>query len=239
MSSDCIAIIAHDPEKSTDLAEIEPLIGKKNVRYLGRSLLFDTLSIGLSLPKVDIAVYFGPSGSRDKFEQMIELFAKEENHRQRKIDISRIKLYQQTSPIMINTIADSFRELFDIGYKNVIMMGTHCAALNSSLVRAGFLLLKDKNIVIGPSFSGRYYIFGMSKCIPEVFAGVHWESRDFYVRLGKNIEAIGASSQEMELSYEVYSPSELNQLSGDIQFWRNVDDCDTAYHTERFLRSLS
>ena len=238
MNSECIIIIANDPENSSDLAELIPTLGKKKTSYLGRAMIFDTLATCLEIPNVDIAVYYHPANSKERFEKMIDLFSHEEKDHSIKANVKNIKLYLQSANRMVETISNAFKDIFDMGYKRVIMMGAYCIPLDKSLLKAGFILLKDKDVVIGPSFSGRYYLFGMSKCMLEVFEGVYWKSNDFYIRLGENLKAAGAKVQELELSYEVYSPDVLNQLITDIECWRSIGNDRTAYHTERFLRTL-
>lgn len=238
MNSECIVIIANDPEESEDLKTIESVIGKKKSGYLGRAMIFDTLAVCLSMPKTDIAFYYHPAGSKECFEKMINLFTREEKDKSIKSRVNRIKLYPQKANRPILNISNAFKDVFDQGFKRVIMMGAYCIPINKSLLKAGFILLEDNNVIIGPSFSGRYYIFGMSKYMPEVFDGVRWENNDFYVRLGNNIKDANAKVQELEISYEIYSPDELNQLIADIECWRSVGDDRTAYHTERFLRTL-
>jgi len=239
MNSECIVIIANDPEESADLHDIESILGKNNTCYLRRAMFFDTMDSCLRMPDVDVAVYYSPVKSKEHFEKMLELFSHEEKDKSIESRVKEIKLYPQESETMIENISNAFENIFGKGYKRVIMIGSYCIQLNSSLLYPGFLLLNKKNVVIGPSFSGRYYLFGMSKYVPGIFGGVHWESDDFYVRLGKNLDNAGVSVQELELSYEVYSIEELNQLIGDIGCWRSVGDEKTAYHTEKFLRTLS
>ena len=239
MSCECIVIIANDPEMSDDLQAMEADLGKRKTAYLSRAMFFDTLSLCLSIPGVDVAVYYSPSQSKERFESMIELFYHEEKDKSIQDRSRNINLCPQNYNSKIENISSAFVNVFNDGYKRVIMIGAYCIPLDMSLLTAGFILLKEKNVVIGPSFSGRYYLFGMSKCMPEVFEGVTWESNDFYVRLGENLLNANATVQELELSYEVYTTDELNQLIGDIECWRSVGDDRTAYHTERFLRSLN
>ena len=239
MSSECIVIIANDPELNNDLQAIESNLGKRKTAYLSRAMFFDTLALCLRVPHVDVSVYYGPAQSKKRFESMIELFSHEEKDRSVKNKVKNIRLYSQNSKTMIENITNAFIDVFNSGYKRAIMIGAYCMPLSLSLLTAGFILLREKNVVIGPSFSGRYYLFGMSKCLPEVFENVTWESNDFYVRLGENLKASNVIVQELELCYEVYTIDELNQLIGDIECWRSVGDDRTAYHTERFLRSLS
>jgi len=238
MNSDCIVIFANDPEQSSDLSVLLEVLGKLKTYYLGRAMFFDTLALCLGIPDTDLIICYSPPDSEDRFIKMIELFAHEENSAEIKANINNIKLLPQNGNTIMEQISGAYRQVFDLKYERVTMVGAYCIPLNPQLIKAGFILLEENDIIVGPSFGGRYYLFGMSKFIPEVFDGVKWESNDFYIKLGDNIKAANAKVQELELSYEVYTPEELNQLISDINRWRSVGDTRTAYHTEKFLRAL-
>lgn len=238
MNSKCIVIFANDPEKSSDLSALVPILGKQKTAYLGRAMFFDTLVLCLSISKTDLIVYYSPNSSKDRFEQNLRLLAHEERDPELPAKLESIKLFPQRGQTIMEQISNAYAHMFKLGYKQVAMIGAYCLPLDHHLINAGFLLLNENDIVVGPSFSGRYYLFAMSKWMPQVFNGVRWESNDFYIRLNQNLKDADAKVQELELSYEVYSPDELNQLIVDIERWRSLGDDRTAYHTEQFLRAI-
>jgi glycosyltransferase A (GT-A) superfamily protein (DUF2064 family) len=238
MNKKCVIIIANDPDKSQDLKAFEPVFGKQKSFYLGRAMLFDTLTLCLSIQRTDTIMYYHPGDSKGLYQQMLNLYSHEEVDRKIVKKIESIQMIPQNGEKMMSRISDAFKKAFEMGYKQVAMIGAYCLALDHHLLNAGYLLLNDNDIIIGPSFGGRYYLFGMAKPLLNVFNDVNWESNDFYIKLNENIKQAGAKSQELELSYEVYSPEELNQLILDIERWRSLGDERTAYHTERCLRAI-
>ncbi len=239
MNSNCIVIFANDPDSGDDLKDFYPAFGKKNTTYLSRSMLFDTLVMCLSLPRTDVIVVYHPERTKSNYDKMLDIFKHEEVDTKIKKKADAIISIPQKGTRVMQRISGAFGEAFDRGYKRVAMIGAYSLAVDRHLLNAGFQLLKENDIVIGPSFSGRYYLFGMSRYIPEVFEGVTWESKDFYVKINENMKELGVSVQELEISYEIYSPDELNQLMLDIERWRSLGDDRTAYHTERFLRAVN
>lgn len=238
MNSRCIVILANDPEKSSDLSAMVPVLGMQKTIHLGRAMFFDTLVLCLGISKTDLIIYYYPSSSRERFEHCLRLFAHEERDEELIAKLDMIKLFPQNGRTIMEHISNAYAHMFDLGYKQVAMIGAYCLPLDHHLINAGFLLLNENDIVVGPSFNGRYYLFGMSKRMPQAFNGVQWESNDFYVRLNQNLKDISAKVQELELSYEVYTPEELNQLMLDIERWRSLGDERTAYYTELFLRAI-
>ena len=239
MASDCIVIIANDPESSPDLAALVRYVGKRKAFYLGRAIFFDTLALCLGMTEIDTVICYHPPSSMPHFQKLISLFAREEKNPKIESRISTLQYYPRNSDSMIDGMADAFGQMFGRDYQKVLMIGSYCAALTPGLIKAGLLLLDNNDVAIGPTFGGRYYLFGLSRLLPGIFEGVHWESNDFYVRLGENLKKAGAKTRELEISYEVYTPDELNQLIVDIGCWRNVGDRQTAHHAEKFLRTMS
>ena len=239
MNPECIVMLVSDPDRIENLANIVPILGERGTGYLNRAMLFDTLAVCLSLPNIDISVYYHPPDSGKQFRKNLDLFAREENDQSVKSKVDKIVLLPQNTVSTAGRITSAFKKSFKIGYERVIAVGTNCPSLNKTIVKAGFLLLKKNHVVIGPSFNGRYYLLGMSRHFPRVFKGIDWECQDVYVRLRSNLESMRAKVQEMELSYEVNTLDELNQLINDIECWRRVGDDKTAFHTEKFLRALS
>lgn len=238
MNNNCIVIIANDPDKCEDLAALNPVFGKQKTFYLGRAMFFDTLTLCLSMPHTDIIVYYYPQDSKNRYEHMLGLYEHEEFDDKIKKKIDNIQLFSQQGDRMMTRISHAFENVFNLGYKKIAMIGSYCIALDHHLLNAGFLLLKENDIIIGPSFNGRYYLFGMAKFTQGVFEEVNWESNDFYIRLNRNMKEARAKVQELELSYEVYTPEELNQLIMDIERWRSLGDERSAFHTERCLRAI-
>lgn len=239
MNSNCIVIFANDPDSSEDLKDFYTAFGKKNTVYLSRAMLFDTMVTCLSLPRTDVIVVYHPASTKENYDKMLDIFKHEEIDSKIKSKAEAIISKPQTGKRVMERISNAFGEAFELGYKRVSMIGAYGLATDHHLLKAGFALLQDNDIVIGPSFSGRYYLFGMSRFIPAVFEGVTWESNDFYVRINENMQQVGAQVQELEISYEVYNSEELNQLMMDLERWRSLGDERTGYHTERFLRAVN
>ena len=238
MNSKCIVIIANDPDQCEDLEAFNSVFGRQKSFYLGRAMFFDTLSLCLSIPDTDVIVYYYPESSKNRYEHMLGLYEYEELDPTIKGRIKDIRLFPQQGIKMMQRISNAFEHVFELGYDKSAMIGSYCLALDHHLLNAGFLLLKENDIIIGPSFGGRYYLFGMARLTPGIFDGVTWECNDFYIRLNQNLKEAKAKVQELELSYEVYTPEELNQLIMDIERWRSLGDERTAYHTERCLRAI-
>ena len=69
---------------------------------------------------------------------------------------------------------NAFSELFGLGYKNIVIIGSDLLELNSEDISHAFDSLKHHDIVIGPSKDGGYYLLGMKKIHENVFKNKAW-----------------------------------------------------------------
>jgi len=70
----------------------------------------------------------------------------------------------------------AFNNAFKNGYQKVVIIGSDCPEITSDLLNDAFRLLESKDVVIGPSEDGGYYLLGKSLYEPSLFDGVEWSS---------------------------------------------------------------
>jgi rSAM/selenodomain-associated transferase 1 len=69
---------------------------------------------------------------------------------------------------------NAFQELFEIGHKKVIIIGSDLLDLNEQLIKKGFRELDKNDVVLGPAKDGGYYLLGMNTLHSNVFKGKDW-----------------------------------------------------------------
>ncbi len=73
-------------------------------------------------------------------------------------------------------MSNAFKELFDQGFKRVMIIGSDCYQLQTPVIQQAINALNDNDIVIGPTFDGGYYLLGMNKYLPELFMDKTWST---------------------------------------------------------------
>ena len=76
-------------------------------------------------------------------------------------------------------IVAAFQETFSTCEK-VIIIGSDCPQLTSSVIEAAFAKLESHNIVIGPSTDGGYYLLGMDNVYPQLFQNINWSTNTVF-----------------------------------------------------------
>jgi rSAM/selenodomain-associated transferase 1 len=71
-------------------------------------------------------------------------------------------------------MARSLAETFQKNAEKVIIIGTDCPNLTSHLLTTAFEQLQTVDLVLGPAMDGGYYLIGLRRPIPELFANIDW-----------------------------------------------------------------
>lgn len=74
----------------------------------------------------------------------------------------------------------AFSILFQQGYQKIIIIGTDCFELSSSILWDAFTALDHNEAVIGPSVDGGYYLLGMRQFFPFLFEDKAWSTDIVY-----------------------------------------------------------
>ena len=70
----------------------------------------------------------------------------------------------------------TFEWHFSRGDAPVIVIGADCPAVTAATIREAERLLATVDVAIGPSVDGGYYLLGLNRREPGIFAGVPWGS---------------------------------------------------------------
>lgn len=69
-------------------------------------------------------------------------------------------------------VAAAFAE----GETRVLVVGTDCPGLSAEDLDEALRILEDRDVVLGPSEDGGYWLIGLRLPLPELFAGVAWST---------------------------------------------------------------
>lgn len=82
----------------------------------------------------------------------------------------------------------AFKLLFDQHYKSVVIIGSDCFELTSSIIDMAFDTLLEKDVVLGPALDGGYYLLGMRQLLPKLFSGKQWSTENVFNDTLKDIK---------------------------------------------------
>jgi len=83
--------------------------------------------------------------------------------------------YQEGSDLG-ERMSNAFNKVFTLGAKKAVIIGTDVPDISKNLIASSFMLLDEKDFVIGPSTDGGYYLLGMKNLNYDLFSGINWST---------------------------------------------------------------
>ena len=93
-----------------------------------------------------------------------------------------VKLIDQVGDDLGARMNRTFKTLFAQGYRQVFLMGTDVPTLPLDHFKQALTSLEKHDLALGPAFDGGYYLIGLKRPAPELFADIPW-STDQVLRL--------------------------------------------------------
>ncbi|MFT4544773.1 MAG: rSAM/selenodomain-associated transferase 1 [Bacteroidia bacterium] len=82
----------------------------------------------------------------------------------------------QIGSLLGEKMQNAFTEVFALGAKRAIIIGSDCPEISAELIDQAFEILTSKNATIGPAKDGGYYLLGMNQIQPSFFADKQWST---------------------------------------------------------------
>ena len=131
---------------------------------------------------------------------------------------------------------NAFQARFDEGYEHVAIIGSDSPSLPVAYIEQA--LNSEKDIVIGPSTDGGYYLIGMYRKPVNVFAdGMDWGSEKVLRQTLDRVKKYGSSLELLPPWYDVDRAEDLKFLKTHLEMITQTGLSDTGA-TGEFLKSL-
>lgn len=121
-------------------------------------------------------VVFDPPDERERFLALID---------------RRWELMPQIGVDLGVRLRHFFDGAFQRGATRVVAIGTDSPTMPPGYLLDAFERLNDREVVLGPATDGGYYLIGLSRPAPELFADVRWSANDV---LRQTIDRLGSLS---------------------------------------------
>ena len=91
-------------------------------------------------------------------------------------DADGFKKRLQTNAGLGEKMMQAFKDVFDAGYKKVLIIGSDCLQLTDGIIKDAFNQLHENEVIIGPAKDGGYYLLGMKNLYPYLFENKTWST---------------------------------------------------------------
>ena len=112
---------------------------------------------------------------------------------------------------MRRALQDRFAE----GYDKAVIIGSDSPSLPVTYIERA--LGSDKDLVLGPSTDGGYYLIGMRGKVVEVFDGVSWGTQKVLRETCAHLEQDGAELELLPVWYDIDNPEDLRFFQTHLQ----------------------
>ena len=134
---------------------------------------------------------------------------------------------------------EAARQSFQQGANRTVIIGTDIPSLPADHIRQAFDLLTEKDIVLGPSTDGGYYLIGLSRPHRSVFQSIDWSTERVFAQTLGRVEAAGLSLGLVPPWYDVDTPEELDFLLAHAHALECAGHPPAARHTRAYLSALT
>lgn len=112
----------------------------------------------------------------------------------------------------------AFASAFRDHAQRVVAFGTDIPALSTALLHQAFAGLAGHDVVLGPAADGGYYLIGLKRERPELFADVEWGTESVFAQTRAAIERQGLTVTLLPTLGDVDRPEDTFALRSDPRF---------------------
>ena len=194
-SDNAVILFAREPVLGLVKTRLNSFLDKETILRLYVCFLEDSLAKIQDVGNADCFVAISPEGNSEFFNQKKS---------------SCITLFSQQGNNLGEKMRQAFVDRFSQGYTRAIIIGSDSPSLPVSYIRRA--LGSEKDLVLGPSIDGGYYLIAMKDKVSEVFKSISWGTDKVLDETLQRIKDVGISFDLLPLWYDVDLPEDLKFL---------------------------
>jgi rSAM/selenodomain-associated transferase 1 len=201
-SEPIVAIVAKTPRAGAVKTRLCPPLTPGEAAALHQAFLEDTVDLVSGLGGVRGALLFTPEADEAYVAGLAPHF---------------LRLAQQ-GPDLGGRLRQAFAALFATGAPAVVALGADAPTLPPGHVRDALARLAAPGIdvVLGPSEDGGYYLVGMTRPQPALFADIAWSTPAVAAQTRARARAAGLGVAELPPWFDVDVPADLERLDASL-----------------------
>jgi rSAM/selenodomain-associated transferase 1 len=121
---------------------------------------------------------------------------------------------QQAGGDLGGRLAEAFSALLEGPGARGIVIGTDCPDLDAALIDEAFGALERADVVIGPASDGGYYLIGLARPAPGLFAGIDWSTERVLDQTMAAAAAESLSVARVRVLDDIDTPADLARWIG-------------------------
>lgn len=233
-----IAVCVQEPFEDGSSMDLGAISGD-DLKFLHQAFITDTITHALQVEDADVRLYYSDDPDRKRFVKIILDYLKNKLSGQLALAFKQqFEAIEQEKDRWGVRVEKLFEDCFETGYKNVLIVGSRTPTITPSAMTTALKMLKQSDVVFGPTPEGRYYVIGMTGGPKINLAKFDWKSPSIYSEVADAFTEKGLAWSELEIWYAVETPDELEMMVRDINQYRFEGDDLTARETEIVMERM-
>ncbi len=224
----CLIIFAKNPMPHQVKTRLIPQLSPKQAARLYRAFLMDWCETLAALPNAARIIAYTPPESLPDLQALI----------------GKDAIYiPQVGDNLGERLISATQWAAERGYPKILIVGSDSPTLPLSFVSQAIATLDSRDVVLGPSMDGGYYLIGFSavnlaKTVPFVFEDIAWSTESVFQQTVDRVLSTGATLGLLPPWYDVDTPADVAFLHAHLATMRLAGDKTHAVRTESLLAEL-
>jgi rSAM/selenodomain-associated transferase 1 len=214
----CLIVFAKEPIKGRVKTRLSPYLTESQCTELYKAFLKDIISMAQRIRCEERILAYE---SYNKDPAYLKKIA------------SDFLLYRQKGKDLGQKMHNAFKFAKDNNASKVVIIGSDFPNLPVSFIEDAFCQLDTKDIVLGPSSDGGFYLIGLKIPHRGLFTRIDWGTNTVLKDTLRNARALKKKIARLEKWYDVDDPGTLIRLIRDLKRGKNST---IAKWTRRFLK---
>ena len=195
-----VILFARDPILGKVKTRLSSFLDEETILQLYICFLHDSLDKIRQVKNADLFVGVSPSNESEFFTGTLS---------------ADMRLFVQEGNDLGDKMRRAIQDRFEEGYGRAVIIGSDSPSLPVSYIERA--LVSDKDIVLGPSTDGGYYLIGMRGKLTEVFDGVAWGTGKVLRETCERLEREKAELEVLPVWYDIDDPDDLKFFKTHLQ----------------------
>ena len=223
-----VIVFAKNPVPNQVKTRLVPTLSPEQAATLYTAFLVDWCETLAKLPDVDLIVAYTPTAARSDLQALIGDDA---------IYIPQIGVD------LGERLASATQWAAEHKYTKILLVGSDSPTLPISYISKALTLLDSRDIAIGPSTDGGYYLIGFSAetldiTVPRIFEEIVWSTADVFQQTVAHIRSLKSTFGLLPPWYDIDTAEDLAFLQAHISAMRLAGETVSAVRTESLLTEL-
>ena len=224
----CVIVFAKNPVPNQVKTRLVPTLSPEQAATLYTAFLTDGCEVLAKLSDVDLIIAYTPAEARSDLQALIG---------------ENATYIPQIGADLGERLASATQWATEQRYTKILLVGSDSPTLPTSYILKASTRLDSRDVVIGPSTDGGYYLIGFSATniamtVPFIFEEIAWSTADVFQQTVSRIQSLKATIGLLPPWYDIDTAEDLAFLHAHISAMRLAGETVQAVRTESLLTEI-